>query len=70
MKTPLVKHLHFNDMTKYGKVILLGWAADIPDPEPHTKRYLQELVSITRSITDQLKPIYLEEYIKQVGRLR
>ena len=37
MKTPLVNHLKFDGMTKYGNYILLGTAEEIPNLEPYTK---------------------------------
>ena len=38
MITPLVNHLDFDGMTKYGNGILLGRSAEIPDLDPYTRR--------------------------------
>ena len=70
MTTPLVNHLHFDGMTEYGNYIILRQAADIPHLDNHTKRYLQELAAITRPLPEQSEPIPLEEYTKEVNRLR
>ena len=48
----------------------MGQAADITHLESYTKSYLQELASLTRSLPDKSQPIYLEEYTKEVNRLR
>ena len=70
MKSPLVRNLHFDGMTKYEHDILLGRSADTPHIEIHTKRYLQELATPNRSLYDQAQPTYLEEYTEEVGCLR
>ena len=70
MTSPLVNHLHFNGMTDYGKNILLVQAEDIPHLDMYTKRYLQDIVYLTRSIPNKSQPIYLEEYTKEVNRPR
>ena len=70
MISPLVNHLHFDGITKYGNDILLVRAADIPHLDIHTKIYLQELSTLTCSLPDQAQPISLEEYTEEVGRLR
>ena len=64
MTTPLVNHLNFYGMTKYGNDISLGIAAEIPKLDPYTRIYLHQLVTITRSVTDQYHTISLEEYIE------
>ena len=64
MTPPLVSHLKFDGMTKYGIDILLGRASEIPDLDLHTRRYLHHLATITRFLTDKSRPIYLEEYTK------
>ena len=56
----LVNHLHFDGMTEYGNEIILGKAAGILHLDIHTKRYLQDLVEITRSLPDQAQTISLE----------
>ena len=70
MIPPLVNHLHFDGMTDYGNNILIVQAADILHLENHTKWYLQELAGLTQSLPDQAQPISLEEYTKEVSRLR
>ena len=63
MKTPLANHLHFDGMTKYGNGILLRQAEDIPEIDPHTKIYLCKISTITRSLPEQVQPIYRGKYI-------
>ena len=53
MTTPLVNHLNFDDVTKYGNGILLGRVADIPDLYPYTRRYLHQIATINHSLPDQ-----------------
>ena len=60
MTPHLVNHLHYDGITDYGNDILLGQAVDIPHLENNTKRLLQELAAITRSLPDQAQPISLE----------
>ena len=55
--TPLVNHLNFDDMAKYGNDILIVTAAEIPDLELHTKIYLHQLSTIPRSLTDHYQSI-------------
>ena len=43
MTTPLVKHLNFDGMTKYGNDILLGRVAEIPNIDLYKKIYLYQL---------------------------
>ena len=57
MTLPLVNHLHFNGVTDYGNNILLGQAADIPHLEIYTKRYLQDLASLTCLLPNKAQPI-------------
>ena len=40
MTTPLVNHLNFGDITKYGNDVLLGRSEEIPDIDPYTRIYL------------------------------
>ena len=40
MTTPLINHLNFGDITKYGNDVLLGRSEEIPDIDPYTRRYL------------------------------
>ena len=68
--TPLVNHLNFDGMTKYSNYIILGRAVEIPDLDPYTRIYLNQISTITRSLPDQDQPISLEKYIKEVRRLR
>ena len=70
MTPTLVDHLHFDGMTYYGNEILLVQAADIPYLDIYTKIYLQELAALTRSLPKKPQPIPLEEYTKEVIRLR
>ena len=70
MTYPIVNHLHYDVMKDYGNNVLLVQAEDIPHLNNHTKRYFQELSAITRSLPDQAQPISLEEYTKEVIRLR
>ena len=70
MTPPLVSHLKFDGMTKYGIDILLGRASEIPDLDLHTRRYLHHIYTITRSLPGESHPISLEKYTKDVGHLR
>ena len=67
MTFPLVKNFHFDGMLNYGNNILLGQAADILHLENHTKRRLQQLAALTRSLPDQVQQI-LPGRIYQRGR--
>ena len=60
MVPPLVNHLHFDGMTEYGNIIILGIEADIPDLDPHTRRYINEIATTIHYIHDQAQPISLE----------
>ena len=65
-----MKHLHFDGTTYYINAIILVQAADILHLGNHTKRYLQEIAALTRSLPYKAQPISLEEYTKEVIRLR
>ena len=64
MTTPLINHLKFDGMNKYGNDILLGISVETPQLDPYTRMYLNQLSTITRSLHDQAYTISLEEYIK------
>ena len=68
--TPLINSLNFDGIDKYGNYIIVGRAAEIPGINSYTRRYLYQLSKITRSLTYQSQTISLEEYIKEVRRLR
>ena len=70
MTSPLVNHFHFNGMTDYGNGIIMEQAADIPHLDIYTKRYLQEIAALTRSLPDKYQPISLEEHTKEVNWIR
>ena len=55
----LVNHLHFNGMTEYGNAIILGTSEEIPDLDPHKKKYLHNLASINLYLPDNTHPMTL-----------
>ena len=60
MAPPLVNHLHFDGMTEYGNIIILGISEDIPDLDPHTRIYINEIATTTPYINDEAQHISLE----------
>ena len=67
---PLIQHQGYNGMIDYGDQILLGTAQKIPELEADTNNFLQELVSITGSLSEKYEPLSLEQYVAEVNRLR
>ena len=63
MTTPLVNHINFDVMTKYGNNILLGTATEIPEFNIRTERYLNQLDKMKHYLLDHAQPISLEKYI-------
>ena len=63
--TPLVNHLNFYDMNKYGNYILIGIAAGIPDLDTYTRQCLHQISTITLSLPENPNTSYWDNTSKK-----
>ena len=64
MTHPLVNKLNLNGMVYYGTNMLTRIYLEPDNIDTHTKYYLRQLSTITKTLQENYTPILLENYIK------